>query len=153
MSASQSHSNKKVKFSASSKQYLYLKDPYYDKSNRAMTFKESERKSSAKNARNEALRIKALLLSKRSKITKGSLDEHLESCGIRKEEIVGIEQQILEHPTRVMKRRKYHRLIILIEQAIQKNKGVHDIGRLARQSMVLAKSHAYDAKWRADLLK
>ena len=71
------------------------------------SFTETEKESFRHNVFSEALRIRSSLIA--GKEATGKLAQHLDSCGIPKEEeIVGIEYLVvLEDPTRVLRRRQY----------------------------------------------
>ena len=62
-------------------------------------------------------------------------------CGIRKEEIVGIdiEHLILEELMRILERRQAHQNLILKEQENQKNIPDFDDGSLAQLPTILTK--------------
>lgn len=136
----------RVQFSASSMLYLYQEDPYYSK--RSLFFTTSERRSSAQGALRDALRVKRTLLS-RPCDPNLSLKEHLESCNVPQEELLGIEHLVLEDPIRTIERRRLHVKTILMEQENQKIAGIIDDINLAKISAVLTKRPAKQARSRA----
>ena len=79
---------------------LLIKDLLYVASK---SFTETEKESFRHDVFSEALRIRSLIAGKEST---GKLAQHLDSCGIPREEIVGIEHLVLEDPTRVLRRRQ-----------------------------------------------
>eukprot|EP00581_Thalassiosira_minuscula_P032359 CAMPEP_0183769708 /NCGR_PEP_ID=MMETSP0739-20130205/22841_1 /TAXON_ID=385413 /ORGANISM="Thalassiosira miniscula, Strain CCMP1093" /LENGTH=152 /DNA_ID=CAMNT_0026009393 /DNA_START=40 /DNA_END=498 /DNA_ORIENTATION=+ len=151
MAPTHSHSRKhQVRFSECSLLYSYPSDHTYDKS-----YTTSEKRLLEKNAFKDALRIKAALLS--GPIVKSSsLSEILETRGIEKEEILGIEDLVLEDPIRIMRRRRACVRSILRKQACLKEMHIDTYthsDRLAEFSVLLTGSHVQEARSRAKYLE
>ena len=83
------------------------------------SFTETEKESFRHDVFSEALRIRSSLIA--GKESTGKLAQHLDSCGIPREEIVGIEHLVvLKDPARVLRRRQKQVRTVLQEQANQK---------------------------------
>ena len=133
---------KDVRFSDSSRMYVYIEDPHYAQSK---SYSALDKKQFGQNAIGDALRIMKILHNSKTTSRELSLADRLKVCGISDEEIVGIEHLILEDPRCIYMRRRSHAKAILHEQMKQGT----DTLRLGKISAHLAKRPTLHARKRA----
>lgn len=146
------HETKKVRISESAGLRIYPNEESYSQSK---SYTSRERKEFARNAMIEATRIRKILSSMSDRSNDQMVMSRLESFGVSKDEIVGIEHFVLlNDPRDIIKKRQAHARSILLEQEKQRIMDFVDDKRLAFISKSSSKRAAVQARIRAgDSLK
>mmetsp|Transcript_16554 Transcript_16554/g.34422 ORF Transcript_16554/g.34422 Transcript_16554/m.34422 type:complete len:190 (-) Transcript_16554:58-627(-) len=136
---------KKVRFSDSCRLRLFSEDYSYSKS-----YSKEERKLFSKRALIDAHKIRNALASRDACASSFTLNR-LETCGIRKEELIGLENLTLEKsPADIVKVRSMLKKAVLLEQEKQRLLSCSDENRLAELScMMSGKSGKRARRWAA----
>mmetsp|Transcript_2502 Transcript_2502/g.5116 ORF Transcript_2502/g.5116 Transcript_2502/m.5116 type:complete len:188 (+) Transcript_2502:122-685(+) len=141
---------KQVRFSESANLRIYPKDENYTKN---MSYSSKERKEFNRNAIMEALRLRKVLFTPTEGFHEQQLENGfhlLESHGVEREEIVGIEHLVFElSPHAIMKTRQMHAHSILLEQEKHIIIGLRDEDSLALASEYTSTRSLYQATIRA----
>lgn len=137
-------SKKKVRFSDTSMLRLYPEDCSYSKS-----YTKADRKVFGKRVLYDAFKMRSALASAREYSTT-SLARCLELCGIKEEELNGLENLVLEKsPSDLACLRKLQVKIVLMEQENQRMNCCVDSYRLAELSRSFSEKSAKKARVRA----
>ncbi len=136
---------KQVRFSDSCRLRLFSEDYSYSKS-----YTKEDRKLFSKNALMDANKMRNVLASRDASTSSSTLN-NLESCGIKKEELIGLENLTLEKsPANIVKVRSLLTKAILLEQEKQRLISCIDENRLAELSRAFSEKSRRRAKqWAA----
>lgn len=136
---------KQVSFSDSAVLRVYPMDPFYEPNK---SYSKADRQEFGRSAIKEAARIKHQLASKSHRLSSTDIMEgHLESIGISREEIAGIEHLALTNsPREIIKARQMHSKVILLEQEKQRIVGLINAERIASVSVETAKKSTMQAR-------
>ncbi len=138
---------KRVRFSSSSTCRVYLMNPSYEVNK---SYTEVDQKAFGRLAMAEVIKIRRALSTFRNDSAKGVTLIQIESLGITREEILGLEHLALtSSPSTIMKVRRRHSKSILLEQKKQKMMGVGDDAVLAHLSALASKKSVEQAWIRA----
>mmetsp|Transcript_15241 Transcript_15241/g.31979 ORF Transcript_15241/g.31979 Transcript_15241/m.31979 type:complete len:181 (-) Transcript_15241:126-668(-) len=141
---------KHVSFSDSAVLRVYPMDPFYEPNK---SYSKSDRKEFGRSTIKEAARIKHHLASESHRLSSTDIMKgRLESIGISREEIAGIEHLALtSSPREVIKARQMHAKEILLEQERQRVLGLINADRMASVSEKTAKKATMQARIRAGM--
>ncbi|KAL7460403.1 hypothetical protein ACHAXS_000854 [Conticribra weissflogii] len=143
---------KRVKFSQLSILRIYPKDDSYIKN---MSYTSKEQKEFYRDAVMESVRMRSILCT----LTEGCRDQQMEICfglleshGVGREEIAGLEHLIFEiSPKLIIKMRQMHARSVLLEQEKQIIMGLRDEDSLAIASECTSKCSLFKARVRASI--
>mmetsp|Transcript_5085 Transcript_5085/g.10450 ORF Transcript_5085/g.10450 Transcript_5085/m.10450 type:complete len:182 (-) Transcript_5085:126-671(-) len=140
---------KRVHFSDAAVLRIYQNDEDYAR-NKSYTAK--ERKVFSRNALVEAARIRKIVATISNEMDDESMITRLESCGVAREEITGLEHLVLEKsPKNIVKARQMHVQSMMLEHEKQNIVGFKDENRLAFVSRSTSKRAVFRARIRASV--
>lgn len=136
---------KQVRFSDTSSMRIYSEDYNYSKS-----YSNEDRKIFKKRVIVDAYKIRNALASSTRSSFSTSPFHRLESCGINKEEVIGLESLTLEKsPADIKKLRKLLTKSVLLEQEKQRILSTSDDNRIAQLSSIMSEKSGKVARMRA----
>ncbi len=141
--------SKQVRFSEAALLRVYQNDEDYA---RSKSYTSGERKMFSRNAIMEAAKIRRIVATISISSDDESMISRLESCGVTREEIAGIEHLVLEKsPKNLIKARRMHVQSMMFEHEKQKIIGFKDDNQLALVSRSTSKRAAFQARIRASV--